>query len=229
MIMRDDIRNWRHVFKLDPDKEISDEHLERVCLSGTDAIMVGGSSGVTFDNTIELLSRVRRYELPCVSEVSNLEAVVPGFDLYFIPVVLNSREGRWITGRHREALKQFGKMLPWDSLVPEGYVVLNRDSTVARLTHADADLGRQDVIACANLTEKLFRLPVCYLEYSGMFGDMDLVRTVRDTLEETQLFYGGGIDSAERARQALAAADTIVVGNVIYDDIERALSTVVHR
>lgn len=227
--MREDIREWRHVFKLDPDKPISDEHLEMLCNSGTDAIMVGGSSGVTFDNTIDLLSRVRRYALPCVSEISNLEAVVPGFDLYFIPVVLNSRQGQWITGRHREALKQFGKMLPWESLVPEGYVVLNPDSTVARLTHADAHLGRLDAIACANLTEKLFRLPVCYLEYSGTFGDMDLVRQVRDTLEETQLFYGGGINSEDKARQALAAADTIIVGNVIYEDMERALSTLVHR
>lgn len=227
--MHEDIRHWRHVFKLDPDKEISDEHLDRICTSGTDAIVVGGSTGVTFDNTIDLLARVRRYELPCVSEISTIEAVVPGFDLYLIPVVLNSRQGQWITGRHREALKQFGKMLPWESLVPEGYVVLNEDSTVARLTQADANLGRQDVIACANLTEKLFRLPVCYLEYSGKFGDMDLVREVRDTLEESQLFYGGGIDSAERARQALAAADTIVVGNIIYEDIERALETVVDR
>jgi len=191
--------------------------------------MVGGSSGVTFDNTIDLLSRVRRYAVPCVSEISNLEAVVPGFDLYFIPVVMNSRQGQWITGRHREALKQFGKMLPWESLVPEGYVVLNPDSTVAKLTHADANLGRHDVVACANLTEKLFRLPVCYLEYSGTFGDMDLVRQVRDNLEETQLFYGGGINSADKARQALAAADTIIVGNIIYEDIEQALSTLVHR
>lgn len=227
--MHEDIRHWRHVFKLDPDKEISDEHLDRICTSGTDAIVVGGSTGVTFDNTIDLLARVRRYELPCVSEISTIEAVVPGFDLYLIPVVLNSRQGQWITGRHREALKQFGKMLPWESLIPEGYVVLNEYSTVARLTQADANLDRQDVIACANLTEKLFRLPVCYLEYSGKFGDMDLVREVRDTLEESQLFYGGGIDSAERARQALAAADTIVVGNIIYEDIERALETVVDR
>lgn len=225
--MREDIRDWRHVFKLDPDRTISDEHLDLLCNSGTDAIMVGGSSGVTFDNTIDLLSRVRRYALPCVSEISNLEAVVPGFDLYFIPVVLNSRQGQWITGRHREALKQFGKMLPWEILVPEGYVVLNGDSTVARLTHADTDLGRQDVIACASLTEKLFNLPVCYLEYSGTYGDIDLVRSVRDSLEETQLFYGGGIDSAERAREAMTAADTIIVGNIIYEDIERALETVV--
>lgn len=227
--MYEELRSLRHIFKLDPDKPISDEHLDKICMSGTDAIMVGGSSGVTFDNTIELLGRVRRYALPCFSEVSNLEAVVPGFDLYFIPVVLNSREGQWITGRHREALKQFGKMLPWETLVPEGYVVLNEDSTVARLTHADTNLGQEDVIACANLSEKLFRMPICYLEYSGTFGNMELVRRVRETLDDTRLFYGGGIDSADKARQALASADTIVVGNIIYEDIERALQTVIRE
>jgi len=31
-------RNWKHVFKLDPNKEIDDQSLERICESGTDAI-----------------------------------------------------------------------------------------------------------------------------------------------------------------------------------------------
>ncbi|MGV2644590.1 geranylgeranylglyceryl/heptaprenylglyceryl phosphate synthase, partial [Clostridium perfringens] len=66
--MKEMIQSWRHVFKLDPDKEIDDETLDVVCLSGTDAIMVGGSPGVTYENTVDLLSRVRRYELPCVQE-----------------------------------------------------------------------------------------------------------------------------------------------------------------
>ncbi|EIT84883.1 PcrB family protein, partial [Fictibacillus macauensis ZFHKF-1] len=33
---------WKHVFKLDPAKEISDAHLELLCESGTDAIFIGG-------------------------------------------------------------------------------------------------------------------------------------------------------------------------------------------
>ena len=37
---------WRHVFKLDPNKEISDRDLELLCESGTDAIIVGGTDGV---------------------------------------------------------------------------------------------------------------------------------------------------------------------------------------
>lgn len=58
------MEQWKHIFKLDPDRDISDDALERVCLSGTDAVMVGGSTGVTFDNTVDLLARIRRYEVP---------------------------------------------------------------------------------------------------------------------------------------------------------------------
>ena len=83
---------WKHVFKLDPDREISDEALEAVCMSGTDAVIVGGSSGVNYENTVDLMSRIRRYEVPCALEVSNEESAVPGFDHYFIPLVLNTED-----------------------------------------------------------------------------------------------------------------------------------------
>lgn len=36
-----DYLEWRHVFKLDPAKDISDEALEKICESGTDVILVG--------------------------------------------------------------------------------------------------------------------------------------------------------------------------------------------
>ncbi|MNR50561.1 Heptaprenylglyceryl phosphate synthase [compost metagenome] len=69
-------------------------------------------------------------------------------------------------------------------------------------------------------------LPVVYLEYSGAFGDMDTVRTVRETVEHSQLFYGGGITGVAEAEQAAALCDTVVVGNVIYQDVQQALLTV---
>ena len=37
--------HWRHVFKLDPEREIGDERLDAVCTSGTDAVIVGGYDG----------------------------------------------------------------------------------------------------------------------------------------------------------------------------------------
>ena len=93
-----DIRKWQHVFKLDPAKEISDENLEALCMSDTDAIMIGGTDDVTEDNVIHLMSRVRRYPLPLVLEVSNLDSVMPGFDFYFIPSILNSNDVTYHNG-----------------------------------------------------------------------------------------------------------------------------------
>ncbi|WJH36345.1 heptaprenylglyceryl phosphate synthase [Paenibacillus sp. CC-CFT747] len=220
------ISAWKHVFKLDPDRSLDESALERLCLSGTDAIMVGGSSGVTYDNTVDLMSRIRRFEVPCVQEISTDEAVVPGFDLYFIPSVLNTEQGRWITGRHHQALKDYGALLDWSRVVPEGYVILNPDSTAARLTGAQELEETEDLKAYARLADKLFRLPVFYVEYSGAFGNMEWVRQAKHVLEEARLFYGGGISGEEQARQAAEAAHTIVVGNIIYEDLERALSTV---
>lgn len=224
--MKEMIQSWRHVFKLDPDKEIDDETLDVVCLSGTDAIMVGGSTGVTYENTVDLLSRVRRYELPCVQEVSDLEAVVPGFDLYMVPMVMNTQDPTWIMGRHHEGIERYGYMIPWDLVVTEGYIVLNENAAVAKLTGAETWIDASGAAAYAQIADKLMNLPIVYLEYSGAFGDMETVRTVRRSLDNARLFYGGGITNAQQASEAAAISDTIVVGNVVYDHLEQALETV---
>ncbi|MBY0220358.1 heptaprenylglyceryl phosphate synthase [Paenibacillus illinoisensis] len=224
--MIDMIKQWRHVFKLDPDREITDEALDLVCMSGTDAIIVGGSSGITYDNTVDLMSRVRRYELPCVLEVSDLEAVVPGFDGYLIPMVLNATDSKWMIGHHQQAIERFGYLIPWDLLIAEGYIVLNADSTVARLTGADTELTTGAAVAYAQAAERLLNLLIVYMEYSGTFGDMELVGETHRQLDRAHLIYGGGIDNPEKAAQASEAADTVVVGNIVYSDLKKALETV---
>lgn len=224
--MRQFIQPWRHVFKLDPDRELGDDELDKICCSGTDAILVGGSTGVTYENTTGLLSRLRRYELPCALEVSELEAAVPGFDVYMIPMVLNTPDTDWILGHHRRAIERFGSLIPWESVLAEGYIVLNEDSSVARLTKADTRLSGRAAAAYAEIADKLMGLPVVYLEYSGTFGNMDVVREVRESVEHSQLFYGGGITGAAEAEQAAALSDTVVVGNIIYRDVQQALLTV---
>lgn len=221
-----DIRQWRHVFKLDPNKEISEEHLERICESGTDAVIVGGTDGVTLENVLELLARIRRFQVPCVLEISNLESVTPGFDFYFIPMVLNSRDKKWIIDLHHEAVKQFGDIINWDEIFMEGYCILHKDCKVAVLTDANTELREDDVIAYALMAEHMYRLPIFYVEYSGSYGNPQLVQRVKQVLKQTQLFYGGGIKTEKQAAEMAQCADTIVVGNVIYEDINKALATV---
>lgn len=217
---------WRHVFKLDPAKEISDEALEKVCESGTDVILVGGTDGVTLDNVIDLLVRVRRYTVPIALEISTVESVTPGYDYYFIPTVLNSDDPRWIKNLHHEAIKEYGDIMVWEELVAEGYCILNPDCKVAQQTSANTDLSVDDVIAYARLAENFFKLPVFYVEYSGMYGDIEIVRAVKNELTNTKLFYGGGITSVKQAEEMAKYADTVVVGNIIYDDLKAALATV---
>lgn len=220
------VTEWKHVFKLDPDKEISDENLERICESGTDAIIVGGSDNVTMDNVLNLMSRIRRYLVPCVLEVSAIESIMPGFDLYFIPSVLNSTNTKWVMGLHHEAVKEYGEIMSWDELIVEGYCILNRDCKAATLTEANTDLSADDVMAYARMAENMFNLPIFYLEYSGKYGDVNVVQAASSVLTSTKLFYGGGISTPEQAAEMAEYADVIVVGNVIYEDFQAALKTV---
>lgn len=221
-----DFRQWHHVFKLDPNKEIDDIALERVCESGTDCIMIGGTDGVTLENVLNLMARVRRYTVPCALEVSSIDAITPGFDLYFIPTVLNSKDSDWIVGKHHQAIKEFGHYIDWKEMVVEGYCILNENSKVAQLTNATTDLSIDDIEAYATMSEKIFNLPIFYLEYSGVYGDPNVVERVKEQLETSTLFYGGGISNQDQAKEMKQHADVIVVGNIIYDNLEAALKTV---
>ena len=220
------IATWRHVFKLDPQKNLSGSALQQVCQSGTDAIIVGGTDGVTFDNTVELLGRVRRYELPCVQEVSSRDAIVPGFDGYLIPIILHAYDVAWVIGAQHEAVKEFGGMIPWKDVMGEGYLVLNPESHVAKLTGSNTDISAEDVTAYAEMAEHLFHLPLFYVEYSGTYGNIEMVRAAKKGLRRSQLIYGGGIRNAAQAREMIAVADTVVVGNIVYENIQDALKTV---
>ncbi|MED4585316.1 heptaprenylglyceryl phosphate synthase [Brevibacillus choshinensis] len=221
-----DYRGWRHTFKLDPDKSIDDEALEAICESGTDGIIVGGTYGVTFDNTLDLMSRIRRYAVPAVLEISSLDAVVPGFDSYLIPLVINAGDPAWIFSPHVSGLKEYGSYIHWDDILTEGYLIANPDAGVAQLTKAHAIENAAEAKAYAQVATKICRLPIVYMEYSGAYGDPEIVRACRAGAEGAHLFYGGGIRTPEQAAEMADIADTVVVGNVIYDDLQAALSTV---
>ena len=196
-----DFRKWKHVFKLDPNKEINDVDLESICESGTDAILIGGTDGVTLENVLDLMARVRRYTVPCVLEVSSVETVTPGFDLYFIPSVLNSKDSKWMMGLHQQAVKEYGEIMDWSEMFVEGYCIVNPDCKAAQLTDADTNLDEDDIAAYAMMAEKMFHLPIFYLEYSGMYGDPKVVKKTKQNLEETVFFYGGGIETVSTSKR----------------------------
>lgn len=219
------MNDWKHMFKLDPAKEISDDHLELLCESGTDAIIVGGTDNVTLDGVLDLLAMIRRYSVPCVLEISDVDIVTPGFDHYFIPMVMNSTEKKWMMDIQHEAIKEYKDIMDWNDIFVEGYCILNEDAKAYHKANCKLP-STEDVTAYAYMAENVFHLPIFYMEYSGTYGDPELVKNVKNELNDTMLLYGGGITNADEAKEMKEHADVIIVGNSIYTDFKQALKTV---
>lgn len=211
-------KEWVHVTKLDPDKQLRPGDIDAIAASGTDALMLSGTLNVTKENLAALQKQVKAYDLPLVMEPAGPEAVlVQGIDYVFVPSVLNSTDVQWIVGKHRAWVQQQKSHIPWDAVVPEAYIVLNPNSSVGKVTKAVCDLKADEVAAYAAVADHYFHFPIIYIEYSGTFGDPNVVKAASEALDKSILYYGGGINSAEKAAQMSKYADTIVVGNAVYD------------
>lgn len=210
---------WRLAAKLDPDKTLSPAALQILGEGGVDAVMVGGTQGITYENTRRLIEQVRDcgYTGPLVQEISAGDAVVPGVDAHLIPVALNAGDVRWLSGAHLEAIKRYGGLIQWDRVLTEGYLVCNEDSAVGRLTGA-GEISPGDAAAYTVLAEEIYRIPVLYIEYSGRFGDMELVRAVSGARKKIHLVYGGGVKTPEQLLRVAPLVDTVVAGNIFYED-----------
>jgi len=211
-------KDWVHVTKLDPDKQLRAGDIDAIAASGTDALMLSGTLNVTEDNLAALLKQVKSYGLPLVMEPAGPEAVLTqGIDLVFVPSVMNTTDVQWIVGKHRIWVQQQGRKIAWDRIVPEAYIVLNPDSSVGKVTKAICTLKPDEVAAYTAVADRYFHFPIVYIEYSGTYGDPAAVNAASAAIDHAVLYYGGGINSAEKAAEMGRYADTIVVGNAVYD------------
>jgi len=187
-------KTWAHVTKLDPDKRLPPGAAEDIATSGTDALMLSGTLNVTQENLNELLDQVSPYGLPLVVEPASPDcAIFDGrIDHLFVPSVVNANDVRWIVGKH--------------------YTLLRHANSI------DCALSCRDVAAFVEVADRYFRFPIVYIEYSGRYGDPSIVQAASDAVEHAVLYYGGGIRSAEQAAEMGRIADTIVVGNAVYDE-----------
>ncbi|WP_247007367.1 phosphoglycerol geranylgeranyltransferase [Halorientalis litorea] len=211
---------WSHILKVDPDKTLVDgETFADVCRTGTDAIAVGGTTGMTEAKMAEVVEACGTHDVPLYIEPSHSNAVVHSDDLdgYLIPIVFNAGDIAWVTGAHKEWAR-LDDDIDWANTFTEGYIVLNPDSSVAEYTGADCDLGAEEVAAYAEVAEQMFGQDIVYIEYSGTLGDPDIVAAAQADLDEATLFYGGGIHDYDSAYTMGQHADVVVVGDLVHDE-----------
>jgi len=221
-------KDWVHVTKLDPDKQLRPGDIDAIAASGTDALMLSGTLNVTRENLSTLQKQVKAYDLPLVMEPAGPEAVLmDGIDYVFVPSVMNTTDVQWIVGKHRIWVQKERQKIKWDRIVPEAYIVLNPNSSVGIVTKSVCSLSAEEVAAYTTVADHYFHFPIVYLEYSGIYGDPAIVAAASAVLDKAILYYGGGINSAEKAAEMSAYADTIVVGNAVYDQGSAVLKATV--
>ncbi|MFC5970698.1 phosphoglycerol geranylgeranyltransferase [Halomarina salina] len=215
---------WDHIVKVDPDKTLyEDETFEDVAKTGTDAIMVGGTLGITEEKMAEYvrgcIEGTQAADVPVFIEPSSAGVVVhpDGLGGYLVPIVFNAGDIAWMTGAHKEWVRM-DPNIDWDCTHTEAYIVLNEDASVAEYTQADCDLGPDDVAAYAEVAEQMFGQDIVYVEYSGTLGDPDLVAAAHDALDDATLFYGGGVHGYDSAHQMGQHSDVVVVGDLVHDE-----------
>jgi phosphoglycerol geranylgeranyltransferase len=234
-----------HVTKVDPAKDLP-ENLE--LLARTDLVLVGGSDGVTEDNTLDAIERIRGAcpDLPVLQEPYSSRQVSPetvdAVDSVAIPAVYNGDHDNFV-GKHvafftevgRKPEETFGTGLPVvggliasmgreavadlsAQTVGEGYVIQNPDSKAADVSQVEATYTPEEVAGAALATESFYDFPVFYIEYSGTYGGPEDVEAAANYLDETVLLYGGGIESQEQTEEILDAGADAVVVGDCFHD-----------
>jgi phosphoglycerol geranylgeranyltransferase len=206
---------------LDPDKQ-SAEQAGRIAASaarsGTDAIMIGGSTGVTqgkVDATVLAIKAAAK--VPTILFPASAANLSRHADALYFMSLLNSRDPRLIVGEQRRAaplVKKWGL-----ETIPMAYLVVEPGMRAGEVGQADP-IPRsrpEDAVEYA-LAAQMLGMKLVYLEAGSGAPEpvpAPMIRAVREALE-IPLIVGGGIRTADAAGTvARAGADIVVTGTIV--------------
>jgi len=229
------IRERLHFALIDPEDADMDkipQIASAIEKSGSDAVMVGGSSaaaGSANDRTIQSIKKGT--SLPVIIFPGGWSAVSPYADAIFFMSILNSRNPYFITKAQAlgaKSVKMFG-LEP----IPMGYLIVEPGEMVGWIGEADVIPRRKPKIAAAYaLAAQYLGMDLVYLEAgSGACEPVPdkMISVVKKTVD-IPVVVGGGIRTPEQAAQIVkAGADIVVTGTIIEktEDIKETLSVIV--
>lgn len=234
-----------HITKVDPAEDVP-ENLE--ILAHTDLVIVGGSDGVTRENSLDVIEQIRTQfpRLPLFQEPYSSSHVssetIDAVDSLSIPAVYNGDRDSFVA-KHVDFFTEVGSKpeevigsgLPIvgeliasrgrnaiatisDKILGEGYVIQNPGSKAATVSGVDTPYSPDQVAGAALATESFYGFPIFYIEYSGAYGGPEDVAAAANYLNDTVLLYGGGIESHQQTEEILAAGADAVVVGDCFHD-----------
>lgn len=185
---------------------------------GTDAIMVGGSTGVTQENLDATVLAIKaRAKVPVIYFPSGANAISPHADAIYFMSMLNSRSLRHVI-REQVMGAPIVRKLKVEPL-SMGYIIVAPGMKVGEVGEADC-IPRDDLklaVAYA-LAAQYMGMGSVYLEAGSGAPQAvpeEMIRAVREAVD-IPLLVGGGIRDAETAaRVRKAGANIVVTGTIV--------------
>lgn len=234
--MRIEKKGALHFSLIDPEKAASinikavAEVSER---AGTDAFLIGGSTGVMQNDVDELIDNVRKYSsLPIIIFPGGVSNISSKADAILFMSLLNSSNPFYIIGAQMlgaPIVKKYGL-----EALPTAYIIIGYGGAAGYVGEArPIPYEKPELTAAYAMAAELLGMRFAYLEAgSGAPKPVPVehVSFVRRTTE-LKIIVGGGIKSREDAYKATAAgANIIVTGTAIEDDplkVEKRLKNII--
>ncbi len=213
-----------HMTLIDPASQTPERAAEIAAAAtagGTDAIMVGGSTGAAgnvLDQTV--LAIKEQADVPVILFPGSAGGVSAHADAVFFMSLLNSRDVNFITTN-----QAMGAPMVYRSGIEPismAYLIVEPGGTVGWVGDARLIPRRKPELAVAYaLAGKYLGMHFVYLE-AGSGADSpippEMIGAVKKTIGDTKLIVGGGIRNGEAASICAAAgADMIVTGTAVED------------
>ncbi len=235
-LRRERERSRLHFTLIDPDKTGPREAYEiaRVAVeAGTDAFLVGGSTGVYEPQLSMVVREVKRLGKPVILFPGNLSGLTPEADGVLFLYLLNSDDPYYISGVQVQAAPIVLRM--GLEPIPTAYVIVGYGGAAGYIGRArPVPYEHPELVAAHTLAGAMMGARAVYLEAgSGAPKPVpeEAVAASRKLLDrlgaETLLIVGGGVRSPEAAaRLASAGADALVTGTLAEEDPAKLSSIV---
>ncbi len=212
---------------LDPDKvemDTFDTFLKKCIVNEVDFFFVGGSL-ITSNIMSEMIERIKQItEIPTIIFPGNSLHIEPSADAILLLSLISGRNPEYLIGQHVIAAPMLRKS--GLEILPTGYILVDsgKQTTVSYISNTTPiPHDKTDIAVCTALAGEMLGMRLIYLDGgSGALNPVSQKMINKVSREITcPLIVGGGINSVEKAQNALeAGADVIVIGNAFEKDPE---------
>ncbi len=225
-----------HMTLIDPAKQ-SPEDAGRIAyeayLAGTDAIMIGGSTDLSIENVDSTVMKIRDVvDLPIILFPSGAHVISRYAHALYFMSLLNSTSIEFLIRQQVKGAPLVKKL--GIEPIPMGYIIVEPGMTVGRVGKAEViRRDRPEDAAAYALAAQYLGMRLVYLEAGSGAPEpvpADMIRIVKESID-IPLIVGGGIRSAEKAREIVeAGADIIVTGTLVESvkNVKEALSEIIN-